>query len=108
MTRHTAAWWAERVAEIGKTGDPSAVARRHGVKPQTLLWWRAELRKRVRPDQGPRLLPVVLSGSTPPPGAEVTEEFELRVEVGAARISLRGPVTPAQLVAVVTAAARAC
>jgi transposase-like protein len=106
--RHTAQWWAERVAEFAQAGDARAVARRHGVKERTLVWWRSELRRRAREGTGPRLLPVVVSASPPRMSAVSVDELEVFVEVGAARMTVRGAVSAAHLAALVTASARTC
>ena len=105
MARHNAEWWAERLRELSETGDARAVARRHGVRVQTLTWWRSEVRRREREaSSSPRLLPVVVR-ATPPPGSD---GLEMVVEVGAARITVRGAVSAEQLTAIVSASARAC
>ena len=104
--RHTARWWAERVAELEATGDARAIAKRHGIKAVTLRWWRSELRRREATQARPRLLPVVLE--TKPPERTEAAPLELLVEVGSARLSLRGAIQPEHLAAIVTAAARAC
>lgn len=110
--RHAAAWWAERWAEIDAGGDVRAVARKHGVKETTLLWWRTELRRRAREDESERaparLLPVVVKAApaaTPPlTGGDV----EVFLEFGAARLTVRGDVRAEHLAAIVSAATRAC
>lgn len=111
--RHTAGWWAERVAELEASGDARAVARRHRVKERTLLWWRSELVRRAREGarsgerSGARLLPVVVEAA--PASAPVGGEIEVFVEFGAARITVRGGVSPEHLTALATAASsRAC
>jgi transposase-like protein len=106
--KHTAQWWAERVAEFAQAGDSRAVARRHGVKERTLVWWRSELRRRAREGSGPRLLPVVVSASASGMPAAPVDELEVFVEVGAARLTVRGAVSAAHLAALVTASARTC
>ena len=106
--RHAAEWWAERVAELAATGDAQAVARRHGVKVGTLKWWRTELRERSRAAPSPRLLPVVVKAAPPPRPRAPVDELEVFVEVGAARVTLRGGVSAEHLAAIVTAAARSC
>ena len=100
MERHTAAWWSERVDELSRGGEARAIARRHGVKERTLIWWRAELRKR---GGATRLLPVAVAASA----AVLAREIEVVVEIGAARVTLRGAVTAEHVAALVTAA-RAC
>ena len=110
MAQHTADWWAERLKELSETGDARAIARRHGVRERTLIWWRSELRRRAR-EKGagpPRLLPVVVRAKSPPLPTARSEGLEIFVEVGAARITVRGAVSVEQLAAIVTASARAC
>jgi transposase-like protein len=108
MTRHTADWWAERLEELGETGDAAAMARRHGVRLGTLVWWRSELRRRRREGAGPRLLPVVVRASRPACNEERGASLELVVEVGSARITVRGAVTAEHLAAIVSTAAGSC
>jgi len=105
--RHTAEWWAKRVAEIAQAGDARAVARRHGVKERTLIWWRSELRRRAR-ESSPRLLPVVVRTARAHVPAVQVDQLEVFVEVGAARMTLRGAVSVEHLAAIVSASARAC
>ena len=106
--RHTAGWWAKRLSEVGQAGDARAVAQRHGVKERTLIWWRSELRRRARKASSPRLLPVVVRAGPPRGPAAHVDELEVFVEVGAARMTMRGSVTAEHLSAIVTASARAC
>jgi len=108
--RHNAEWWAGPVAELAASGDARAVARRHGVTERTLIWWRSELRKRSREATEQRLLPVVV-GRAPQRAAAVrtpADELEVVVEIGAARMTLRGDVTAEHLAAIVTASSRTC
>jgi len=109
MTRHAAEWWAKRVAEFARTGDARTVAERHGVKAATLIWWRSELRKRARDGASQRMLPVVVS-ATPARAlpSHVVDELEVFVEVGAARMTLRGAVSAEHLAAIVSASTRTC
>ena len=106
--RHTAQWWAERVAEFVQAGDARSVARRHGVKERTLVWWRSELRRRAREGTGPRLLPVVVRTAPPRVPAGGADEIEVFVEIGATRMTMRGAVSPEHLAAVVSASTRSC
>jgi len=106
--RHTAQWWAERVAEFAQTGDARAVARRHGVNEATLVWWRSELRRRAREGAVPRLLPVVVRTGPPRVPAVQTCELEVFVEIGATRMTMRGAVSAEHLAAVVSASTRSC
>jgi transposase-like protein len=106
--RHTAQWWAERVAEFAQTGDARAVARRHGVNEGTLGWWRSELRRRAREGSGPRLLPVVVRTAPPRVPAVQAGELEVFVEIGATRMTMRGAVSAEHLAAVVSASTRSC
>ena len=82
------------------------MAQRHGVKPGTLRWWRTEFKRRGREGgrEAATFLPVVVA-------TRHATEFEARaadgaavdvvVELGAARISLRGGVTAAHVEAIV-------
>jgi transposase-like protein len=110
MARHTAEWWTKRVEELAQGGSAAKVARRHGVSERTLLWWRSELRRRFREGASstpaPRLLPVTVTDS--PTKREATEAtLVMELERGAARVTLRGVVTP-DLVGALVAALRPC
>jgi len=108
MSRHRAEWWAERIAELTQTGDVEGIARRYGVRPKTLVWWRSELerRGRIAAERGARLLPVVVSAPTR--GAHASADLEVVVEVGRTRMTMRGAVTAEHLAALVSASASAC
>ncbi len=102
MARHNVAWWAKRVEELAKGGDADAVARRHHVRARTLCWWRSELRRRAREtggDLGPRMLPVVVTDARN--GPALGHALEVVIEVGAARFSARGDLSPDHLAALV-------
>ena len=103
MARHKWEWWQQRVAEVDEGAPVEEVARQHGVRAKTLVWWRTELKRRARKRTGPRLLPVVVSSPRPIAGS-----VEMLVEVGAARMHLKGTVTPEYLGAVINAVARRC
>jgi len=109
MSRHGAEWWAERIEELAQSGDADGIARRYGVRPKTLLWWRSELRRRERKTEraATRLLPVVVSPS-PVRVAAASTDVELVVEVGPTRMTMLGAVTAELLAALVAASARAC
>src|ERR1035437_4101968 len=106
MARHVASWWAKRVEELARGDDAADVARRHGVEARTLVWWRSELarRGRKRRASAPRLLPVVVDASLC--GAR-DDTLEVIVELGTARVVVRGAIRPEHLAAMV-AAARPC
>lgn len=107
MSKHPAEWWAKRVEELRKVGDAAAVARRHGVKATTLVWWRSELARRAREANGaPRLLPVVIESAHAERARD--EDLEVVVEIGAARVSLRGAVTAEHLAVIVARLAASC
>ena len=53
-------------------------------------------------------MPVVVSASPPRMAAVSVDELEVFVEVGAARMTVRGAVSAAHLAALVTASARTC
>ena len=110
MGRHPAEWWAKRVDELAQGGDAEVIARQHGVRSRTLIWWRSQLRKQSRDKKGstPRLLPVVVRASARPVATSPEHGFEVFVEVGTTRMTLRGAVTGEHLAAIVAAAARAC
>ena len=110
MERHRADWWAKRVEELAQGGDADEVARRHGVKTRTLIWWQSELRRKslAKSSKKPRLLPVVVRAPLRPVHAAPEWALEVVVEVGAARMTLRGAVTAEHVAAIVSASARPC
>jgi transposase-like protein len=110
MERHRAEWWAKRIEELAQGGDADEIARRHGVKTRTLIWWRSQLLKKARewPGLRPRLLPVVVRSAPRAVPAPAESALEVFVEVGAARMTLRGAVTAEHIAAIVSASARAC
>ena len=95
------------MGEVGTSGDAEAVARRHGVKASTLRWWATELRKRARNVASPRLLPVVVRSAPPRGRVDEGSSLEVLVEVGVARMTIRGGLTPEHLAAITTATAAA-
>jgi hypothetical protein len=109
MSRHGAEWWAERLKEMAETGDADGIARRYGVRPKTLLWWRSELRRRGHQPShaATRLLPVVVA-HTPARSAPASSDVEMVVEIGPMRMTMRGSVTAEHLAALVAASAKAC
>lgn len=108
MARHGAEWWAKRVEEVDRGGDPGVIARRHGVRERTLIWWRSELRRRARETPGPRLLPVVVSAPARDTAAMHAGELEVFVEIGSIRMTLRGAVSAEHVAAIVASSSRSC
>ncbi len=111
MTRHKSAWWAKRVEELEGGGDAEAIAREHGVRQRTLVWWRSELARRAPAgkDTTPRLLPVVAERAALRARKDAARDvsIEVVVEIGAARITARGALSPEHLTAII-AVARTC
>ena len=109
MSRHVASWWAKRVDELSRGEDAESIARRHGVRARTLVWWRSELVRRARekPAAGPRLLPVVVDRSRRAIVDIHDDVLDVVVELGDARVVVRGAMCPEHLAALVTAA-RSC
>jgi len=109
MARHVASWWAKRVEELARGADAADVARRHGVEARTLVWWRSELARRGRKRRAstPRLLPVVVDASLCAVSGARDDTLEVVVELGSARVVVRGAIRPEHLAAMV-AAARPC
>ena len=91
--------------------DAESIARRHGVKARTLVWWRSELVRRAREKSAaapaPRLLPVVVDRSRRAIVEVRDDVFDVVVELDAARVVVRGALRPEHLAALVTAA-RSC
>ena len=84
-TRHPRSFWKRLVAETERGGSIGPVARRHGVRPRTLTWWRWRLRHEESGSGAtPQLLPVVVEGHGPTPRLlEIAiADVRVRVEVG--------------------------
>jgi transposase-like protein len=60
MKRHPRAFWVGLVGELERGATAESVARRHGVHPVTLRWWRTMLRREAA-SGAQRLVPVVVS-----------------------------------------------
>ena len=79
-------FWKGLVAEVQHGGRLADVARRYGVQPRTLSWWRWKLRSEGA--QVPRFLPVVTPPSTAaavaPPGVVQLRisDVSIRVRTG--------------------------
>src|ERR1044071_5092868 len=79
--RHDRAFWASAVGEVERGVDVERVARRLGVRPRTLTWWRWKLgAERVAPrkkGKETRLVPVVVE-ALPIAGGDGTIEIAIR------------------------------
>ena len=107
MSKHSAEWWRERVTELARGGEAAQIARRDGVRAESLKWWRWEFARRAR-EASPRLLPVVV-GHPPEPGSEPGgRDIEVVVESGAVRLSVRGALSAEHLAVLVGAVPRTC
>lgn len=106
MARHDAGWWAERVAEIERTGDAERVARSYQVTVKHLKWWRWRLgataptlaskrRSQTRkPRDEQRLLPIMLASAPKLHPEEREVAPSTIIETSRGRISIRGTVSP--------------
>ncbi len=97
--------------ELSRGEDAESIARRHGVKARTLVWWRSELVRRAREKSAsapaPRLLPVVVDRSRRTIVEVRDDVLDVVVELDDARVVVRGALRPEHLAALVTAA-RSC
>jgi transposase-like protein len=107
MSRHGADWWRERVRELARGGDAAEIAQRHGVRVESLKWWRWELARRGS-EAGPRLLPVVVESARARRADPAGPDLEVVVEAGAVRVSVRGAVTAEHLAVLMGAVSRSC
>ncbi len=107
MSRHNAAWWSKRVAELGRGGDAEQIASNHGVRVTALKWWRWEFARRGR-KAGPRMLPVVVESPVERSSAGDEGGIEVVVEWGQVRVSVRGRLTAEHLAALMASAPRKC
>jgi transposase-like protein len=93
-------------AGAGRRG--AQIARRHGVRAESLKWWRWEFARRAR-EASPRLLPVVVAPAPAEPRSEPGgRDIEVVVESGAVRLSVRGALSAEHLAVLVGAVARTC
>lgn len=112
--RHSAAFKRKILELIGQPGaSVAAVALEHGINANLVFKWRRAKRERQHPPRvasQPVLLPVSIDpqGSfltVPAPEAEgpVGKEGVIEVEIGRARVLLRGSVDPASVRSVLLA-----
>jgi transposase-like protein len=107
MSKHSAEWWRERVAELAGGGEAEQIARRHGVRTEALKWWRWELARRAR-EASPRLLPVVVRRPLEQREAPDARDIEVVVEAGSVRVSVRGALSVEHLAVLMGAVPRTC
>jgi transposase-like protein len=99
--RHTREFWQRLIDEVEGGRSIEIVAKQHGVRPRTLVWWRWRVGQGPRkPKRKARLLPVVVR--------EPAVVFEQpAVVVGVRDVSVRVTVgTDAEYVASLVAALR--
>jgi transposase-like protein len=101
MARHTADWWQARIADLERGASTAEVARRHGVRELTLIWWRSALARRARGGGAQRFVPVIVQSEPRGSAPFASGELEVVVEGKHARITLRGHIAPAQLACIV-------
>ena len=95
--------------EVTHGGDAEAIARRHGVLASTLRWWGTELRRRARErPASATFLPIVVAPAGAPEPLAIPSNIDVVVELGAARVSLRGAVSAAHIEAIVRGLASRC
>jgi transposase-like protein len=96
------------VDEIARGGDAELIARRHGVRASTLRWWGTEFRRRARErPASATFLPVVVAPAFAEAAAS-SADIDVVVELGAARITLRGAVSVAHVEVIVRGLASRC
>lgn len=74
--RRSRAEWEQLVREVESGGSIAEVARRHGVRPRTLTWWRWQLRRRKGArsvSKAVQLVPVRVREVVRPPVDDVVE-----------------------------------
>lgn len=117
MARHDAGWWAERVAELERTGDAERIARSYRVTVRLLKWWRWRLgagsgRRAAAARAGgareQRLLPIVVARGAEHIAEEVEPGPSTLIETTRGRITIHGGISPEQLAAVVAELVRGC
>jgi transposase len=112
--RHSAAFKRKLLELIEQPGaSVSAVALEHGVNANLVFnWRRAKLERQRSPRAAPQplLLPVtvnaqesLLTASAPKPDTPAAKEGVIEVEIGGARVVLRGSINPASVRSVLLA-----
>ncbi len=112
--RHSAAFKRKLLELIEQPGaSVSAVALEHGVNANLVFKWRrAKLERQRSPRVTPQplLLPVtvnaqesLLTASAPKPDTPAPKEGVIEVEIGGARVVLRGSINPASVRSVLLA-----
>ena len=88
-TRRSRADWEQLIREVESGESVVDVARRHGVRPKTLAWWRWHLRRGKvarSATKAVQMLPVRVRAPRPPPVDDVVEVVVrgalVRVRVG--------------------------
>ncbi|MBK8212126.1 MAG: transposase [Myxococcales bacterium] len=99
MKRRTREEWTRIVGEVEQGGKPAEVARRYGVNPSTLRWWRTELRRKASTT---RLLPVIVASE------ERRASASVEVVVGAFTVIVRDTSDVALAVELATRLRGAC
>jgi len=91
-------------AEVDRGGSVRDVARKHGVEPKTLAWWRWKLRRDSlgRKEEPSTLVPVIVSG---PVGRQ---KNLVEVSVGGCHLAFESGTDPAYIAALVRAIAASC
>ena len=102
-TIHRRPWWRETVAAQLQSGlSVKAYAEQIGVKPDTLYWWKRQLRD--EPQSSSSLVRVEVIAPTP---LLPTQPTFMQATVGPAELRFGTDVEPAYLGALVAAIARA-
>ncbi len=105
-------FWERAVRELERGASVSEVARRLGVKPATLSWWRWQLRsegtkaepgRRREREAGAEFLPVVVA-----PSVEIGRAGLVEIDVGSARVRVEVGVDVNYVSALVRALGSAC
>ena len=103
-SRHDRGFWERAAREVESGSKVSEVARRLGVQPRTLTWWRWRLRQDGKAGKLVRkaeFIPVVMAPS-------VTSRGLVEIDAGAARVRVEAGVDVEYVTALVNALRSSC
>lgn len=105
--RHDRQFWARAVREVERGSSLGDVARRLGVQPRTLTWWRWRLRRDGAAAAGKlakraEFIPVVMTAGA------VASRGVVEVDAGAARVRVEAGTDVAYVAALVSALRSSC
>lgn len=100
--------WRALIGEQERSGlAVGEFARRRGVSPATLYWWRSQLSRRDRRGRGPKIVAVEMVGSDDVDAPKRDRGFELEL-AGGRRLHVPTHFDAGELSRLIAALERAC